>query len=118
MRNSGTGVSEEFLFAPHSRSLPALHSWAVSRASLRVSTMPGCRKAAPSIRNSVFGIAHSVAIAAFGGTTQLVVTWLIHWAGSAMAPAWYLIGASVVGQIALIDGSRERARQSSWERAS
>jgi MFS transporter, MHS family, citrate/tricarballylate:H+ symporter len=56
----------------------------------------------PSIRSSGFGIAYSVAIAAFGGTTQLVATWLIHWTGSAMAPAWYLIGAALVGQIALM----------------
>jgi MHS family citrate/tricarballylate:H+ symporter-like MFS transporter len=56
----------------------------------------------PSIRSSGFGIAYSVAIAAFGGTTQLVVTWLLHWTGSAMAPAWFLIGASAVGQIALM----------------
>ena len=56
----------------------------------------------PSIRSSGFGVAYSVAIATFGGTTQLVATWLIHLTGSAMAPAWYLIGASVVGQIALM----------------
>jgi MFS transporter, MHS family, citrate/tricarballylate:H+ symporter len=54
-----------------------------------------------SIRGSGFGIIYSVSIAAFGGTTQLVDTWLIHVTGSAMAPAWYLIGAAGVGQIAL-----------------
>ena len=56
----------------------------------------------PSIRSSGFGIVYSVAIATFGGTTQLVATWLIHLTGSAMAPAWYLIGASAVGQMALM----------------
>jgi MFS transporter, MHS family, citrate/tricarballylate:H+ symporter len=56
----------------------------------------------PAIRSSGFGIAYSLALAAFGGTTQLVITWLIHWTGSAMAPAWYLIGASVAGQLALL----------------
>jgi hypothetical protein len=55
-----------------------------------------------SIRGSGFGIAYSVAIAVFGGTTQLIVTWLIHLTGSAMAPAWYLIGATLLGQIALM----------------
>jgi len=35
---------------------------------------------------SGFGITYSLAIAAFGGTTQLVVTWLIHVTGSPMAP--------------------------------
>ena len=56
----------------------------------------------PSIRSGGFGIAYSFSIAVFGGTTQLIVTWLIHWTGSAMAPAWYLIGASAVGQIAIM----------------
>ncbi len=43
-----------------------------------------------------------MAIAAFGGTTQLVVTWLIHVTGSPVAPAWYLTGAVAIGQIALM----------------
>jgi hypothetical protein len=55
-----------------------------------------------SIRGSGFGIIYSVSIAAFGGTTQLVATWLIHVTGNAMAPAWYLMGAAAVGQIALM----------------
>jgi MHS family citrate/tricarballylate:H+ symporter-like MFS transporter len=55
-----------------------------------------------TIRGSGFGTVYSVAIAAFGGTTQLVVTWLIHVTGSAMAPAWYVIGAATIGQIALM----------------
>ena len=55
-----------------------------------------------TIRGSGFGIVYSTAIAAFGGTTQLVVTWLIHVTGSAMAPAWYLMGATAIGQVALL----------------
>jgi MFS transporter, MHS family, citrate/tricarballylate:H+ symporter len=55
-----------------------------------------------TIRGSGFGTVYSLSIAAFGGTTQLVVTWLIHITGSAMAPAWYLIGATAIGQIALL----------------
>lgn len=55
-----------------------------------------------SIRSSGFGVIYSISMAAFGGTTQLVTTWLIHVTGNAMAPAWYLIGAVVVGQIALM----------------
>lgn len=53
-----------------------------------------------TIRGSGFGTVYAVSIAAFGGTTQLVVTWLIHVTGSAMAPAWYLIGATAIGQVA------------------
>jgi MFS family permease len=55
-----------------------------------------------TIRGSGFGTVYSVAIAAFGGTTQLVVTWLIHLTGSAMAPAWYVIGAATIGQVAIM----------------
>ena len=55
-----------------------------------------------TIRGSGFGTIYSVSIAAFGGTTQLVVTRLIHVTGSAMAPAWYLVGATAIGLVALL----------------
>jgi MFS family permease len=55
-----------------------------------------------TIRGSGIGTVYSLAIATFGGTTQLVVTWLIHITGSAMAPAWYVIGATAIGQVALM----------------
>ena len=53
-----------------------------------------------SIRGSGFGLIYAVAISAFGGATQLVATWLIHVTGSDMAPAWYMIAATALGQIA------------------
>jgi MFS family permease len=52
------------------------------------------------IRGGAFATVYAVAIATFGGTTQLVITWLIHVTGSTMAPAWYLFGASCLGLIA------------------
>jgi MFS transporter, MHS family, citrate/tricarballylate:H+ symporter len=52
------------------------------------------------IRSGAFGTAYAAAIAVFGGTTQLVITWLIHVTGSAIAPAWYLVGVTAIGQIA------------------
>jgi hypothetical protein len=54
---------------------------------------------------------YSVAIAAFGGTTLLLGTWLIHIAGSAVAPAWFVIGAAMFGQIALMLMLCRRARR-------
>jgi len=54
------------------------------------------------IRGTAMGTVYSVSIAAFGGTTQLVVTWLIHVTDSAMAPAWYLTGVTALGLIALM----------------
>jgi MFS family permease len=49
------------------------------------------------IRGSAFAIVYALSIAVFGGTTQLVITWLIHLTGSAMAPAYYLLVSGAVG---------------------
>jgi MFS family permease len=55
-----------------------------------------------TVRSTGFGTVYALAIAVFGGTTQLVVTWLIHATGSPLAPAWYLIAATAAGQVALM----------------
>ena len=55
-----------------------------------------------SIRGGVFATVYAVAIASFGGTAQLVVTWLIHVSGNPLAPSWYLLLAAFVGLIAMI----------------
>ncbi len=52
------------------------------------------------IRGGGFATVYAVSIATFGGTTQLVVTWLLHVTGNPLAPAWYLIGATAIGQVA------------------
>ncbi len=52
-----------------------------------------------SIRGVGFGLVYSIAVAIVGGTTQLIVTWLIHVTGSAMAPAWYLSAATAIGLV-------------------
>jgi MFS family permease len=54
-----------------------------------------------SIRGGVFATVYAVAIATFGGTAQLVVTWLLHISGNPLAPAWYLLLAAVVGLAAM-----------------
>jgi MFS family permease len=53
------------------------------------------------IRGGVFATVYAVAIASFGGTAQLVVTWLLHISGDPLAPAWYLLLAAVVGLFAM-----------------
>jgi len=55
-----------------------------------------------TIRVSGLGTVYSLAIGIFGGSTQLVVKWLIHITGSAMAPAWYWTAAVALGVVALI----------------
>lgn len=53
------------------------------------------------IRGRVFATVYASAIALFGGTTQLIVSWLIHVTGDPMSPAFYLFAATLVGQLAL-----------------
>ncbi len=54
------------------------------------------------VRSLVFAGVYSTAVAIFGGTTQLIITWLIHVTGSPLAPAWYMLGACVVGLTATL----------------
>jgi MFS family permease len=53
------------------------------------------------IRGGVFATIYAVAIALFGGTAQLVVTWLLHVSGHPLAPSWYLLLAASVGLTAM-----------------
>ncbi|MEO7786452.1 MAG: MFS transporter [Sphingomicrobium sp.] len=54
------------------------------------------------LRARVFALVYSVPVAVFGGTTQLVITWLLHVTGSSMSIAWYLLGISVIGCVAML----------------
>ncbi len=47
------------------------------------------------------GIAYAIGVSVFGGTTQFIITWLIHATHSAVAPAWYVTVASVVTAAAM-----------------
>jgi MFS family permease len=54
------------------------------------------------VRSLVFAGVYSTSVAVFGGTTQPIITWLVHATGNPTAPAWYLAGATVVGIIATL----------------
>jgi MFS transporter, MHS family, citrate/tricarballylate:H+ symporter len=54
------------------------------------------------LRSGALAVIYAVSISAFGGTTQLMETWLIHATGNVLAPAWYLMGASFVGIVAAV----------------
>jgi MFS family permease len=54
-----------------------------------------------NIRGGAFATIYAVAIATFGGTAQLIVTWLIHVTGNALAPAWYMLLATAIGLAAM-----------------
>ena len=55
-----------------------------------------------NIRGGTLATIYAIAIATFGGTAQLVVTWLIHTTGNALAPAWYMLFAGTVGLVAMV----------------
>jgi MFS family permease len=54
------------------------------------------------IRGGAFALIYALSITFFGGTTQLVITWLIHITGSSMAPAFYVFGAWTIGFVAMM----------------
>jgi MFS family permease len=54
-----------------------------------------------SVRSGAVSTVYAFAIAIFGGSAQAIVTWLLKVTGDAMAPAYYLMAASVLGLIAM-----------------
>jgi MFS family permease len=55
-----------------------------------------------AVRSTGFSVAYALAVTIFGGTTQLVVTWLIGATGNPLSPAWYLIVSSLIGLVAMM----------------
>ena len=54
------------------------------------------------IRATSLAVVYSVGVAIFGGTAQLIVTWLITATGSNLAPAWYMIAATLLSSLPLL----------------
>ncbi|GAA3489708.1 MULTISPECIES: glycine betaine/L-proline transporter ProP [Streptomyces] len=52
-------------------------------------------------RYGSLSIGFNVSVSLFGGTTPLVVAALIGWTGNLMMPAYYMMGAAVIGGIAV-----------------
>jgi hypothetical protein len=50
-----------------------------------------------SVRSTGLSIAYATAVTVFGGSAQVIVTWLIVATGNPLSPAWYLIASSLVG---------------------
>lgn len=57
---------------------------------------------ATRVRYSGFSIGYNVCVAAFGGTTPYVVTWLTAETGNNIAPAYYVVLAAVVSIAAIL----------------
>ena len=65
------------------------------------------------VRAGAIGIVYALAIAIFGGSTQLLETLLIRWTGNPVAPAWYMMAAVIValtGALLIPEPSRKRQR--------
>ena len=54
------------------------------------------------VRYSGFSNGYNIAVAAFGGTTPNVVTWLTGNSGNNLAPAFYVIAAAVVSLVTVL----------------
>jgi MFS family permease len=55
-----------------------------------------------SIRSSSLALVYAAGAAIFGGTSQLVVTWLLNATGNPVSPAWYLLATSSVTLLATL----------------
>lgn len=55
-----------------------------------------------AVRARAFALVYSIPVTVFGGTTQPVVTWLLHVTGKPIALAWYLTAVSAVGLVAML----------------
>jgi len=54
------------------------------------------------IRAGALGVIYALAIALFGGTTQVAVKKLIDWTGSAVVPGWYMMVAVLGGFLGIL----------------
>jgi MFS transporter, MHS family, citrate/tricarballylate:H+ symporter len=50
----------------------------------------------PRLRSASMATIYAVGVAVFGGTTQPIIAWLMHVTGNILAPAWWLIGTTII----------------------
>jgi hypothetical protein len=64
-----------------------------------------------SVRATGLAVAYAVGVSLFGGTTQFIITWLLHATGEPVSPAWYvtLAGVITLGAIWAMPESRGRS---------
>jgi len=53
------------------------------------------------IRGGAFATIYASSIALFGGTTQPIITWLLHVTQNPLSIAWYLLVATAIGTVAM-----------------
>ena len=60
------------------------------------------------VRSGALALVCALAISVFGGSTQFVIAWLIELTGDPMAPAWYMLAASLSGLVAMLQMRESR----------
>jgi hypothetical protein len=55
-----------------------------------------------SVRSAGLSIGYAIAVTVFGGSTQLVIAYLIEVLHDPLVPAWYQIGANAISLIGII----------------
>jgi MFS transporter, MHS family, proline/betaine transporter len=65
---------------------------------------------ATRVRYSGFSIGYNICVAAFGGTTPYVVTWLTAATGDNVAPAYYVVVAAIVSLVTILTIRETAAR--------
>jgi MHS family proline/betaine transporter-like MFS transporter len=68
------------------------------------STMPSTLPALfyTPVRYSALSIAFNISVSLFGGTTPLVTAWLVETTGDPLMPAYYMMGAALIGLGAML----------------
>ncbi|MCX7173599.1 MAG: MFS transporter [Proteobacteria bacterium] len=100
-------VVPAFMFLIDARTTAALIGVTTFLAALTAMSAAASLVAVPellpaSIRATGLAIAYAVGVALFGGSTQLIVTWLIEFTGNPAAPAWYVVGTSIITALAIL----------------
>jgi MFS family permease len=54
-----------------------------------------------AIRSTTLSLVYAIAATVFGGTTQLVVTWLMAATGDPVSPGWYIVVTSALSLVAM-----------------
>ncbi|HUO12935.1 MAG TPA: MFS transporter [Caulobacteraceae bacterium] len=101
------GIIPVFMMVSHTRSALVLISLTAGlNIVVNLATVPALVALTESLRREVRGLGaatvYATAVAAFGGTTPLVVSWLQEVTRNPMAPAWYLAGGTAVALVAAL----------------
>lgn len=77
-------------------------------------TMPGSLPTLfhTDIRYRTLSWTFNISVSLFGGTTSLVASWLVHVTGNNLAPAFYLLGVSVIGLIVVLTLFEDTSKKS------